>query len=148
MSFEKHSEKMGVTNCKHIKNVRNGRKNSLLTSILFLQEYGEMTEICNIEYISIHYKLPVVAEEVLEFIDVKYPEPEEECIDVDFEEVHVDCDHDEDNYCVNCAHIRDSKVDLVADQVINKNSWIISDTVFILFSRFIPQDMVSVMRIP
>ena len=91
-----------------------------------------MTEICNIEYISIHYKLPVVAEEVLEFIDVKYPEPEETCIDVDFEEVHVECDHDEDNYCVKCAHIRDSKVDLVADQVINNNCYNISNSMFLL----------------
>ena len=74
-------------------------------------------EYCDIEEISFHYKLPVVAEEVLELVTVEYPEPNEECIDVDLDELHVDCKHSADDYCIDCAHIRDSKEDVTADKV-------------------------------
>jgi len=100
VSFERHSEKMGITNCKHVKN-----------------GYGDLEEVCYIEEISFHYKLPVVAEEVLELITVEYPEPLEECIDVEIAEIDTKCDHDDDEYCVECAHIRDSKEDVTADKI-------------------------------
>ena len=93
-----------------------------------------MKEVCEIEYISVHFKLPIVAEEVnlrdcpayhcyhftlkvLELISVEYPEPEEECIEVELEEVTTECDHDTEDYCVGCAHIRDSKQGVTADKV-------------------------------
>ena len=92
-----------------------------------------MKEVCQIEYISVHYKLPVVAEEVksewqyysatdclcqvLELISVEYPEPEEECVEAELEELSTECDHDTDDFCVGCAHIRDSKQDVTADKV-------------------------------
>merc|ERR1711874_616309 len=84
VSFERHSEKMAVTNCKHVKS-----------------DYGKVEEICEMQYVSQHYKLPIVAEEVLELVSVNYPEPKEK----------------QDDYCVMCAHIKDTSVQVEADQV-------------------------------
>ena len=55
-------------------------------------------------------------------ITVEYPEPLEECIDVEIAEIDTKCDHDDDEYCVECAHIRDSKEDVTADKVPNDQS--------------------------
>ena len=76
-----------------------------------------MTEVCDKEDISFHYKLPVVTEEVLELMTVEYPEPEEQCINVELDLVSVGCDHAEEEYCVGCAHIRDSGEPVTADKV-------------------------------
>ena len=97
------------------------------------QDYGKMKEVCVIEDISYHYKLPVLTKEieftnlcfvinsilfqVLELIAVEYPEPEEECIEVEFDDVAVSCVHNDDEYCVGCAHIRDSDQSLTADKI-------------------------------
>ena len=54
---------------------------------------------------------------MLELISVEYPEPEEECVEAELEELHTECDHDTDDFCVGCAHIRDSKQDVTADKV-------------------------------
>ena len=76
-----------------------------------------MQELCELEYVSFHYKLPVVAEEVLELVPVQYPEPEEECLEVETAEIETECRHKEDNHCVSCAHIRSSNQESSADQV-------------------------------
>ena len=55
--------------------------------------------------------------QVLELISVEYPEPEEECLEAELEELSTECDHDTDDFCVGCAHIRDSKQDVTADKV-------------------------------
>ena len=54
---------------------------------------------------------------MLELISVEYPEPEEECLEAELEELSTECDHDTDDFCVGCAHIRDSKQDVTADKV-------------------------------
>lgn len=100
VSFERHSEKMGVTNCKHVKS-----------------DYGQVEEICEIQYVSQHYKLPIVAEEVLELVPVNYPEPAEACQEFNFAIPDVECKEKQDDYCVMCAHIKDTSVEVVADQV-------------------------------
>merc|ERR1712055_1224769 len=100
VSFERHSEKMGVTNCKHVKS-----------------DYGKIEEVCEIQYVSQHYKLPIVEEEVLELVPVKYPEPEEACQEFNFEVPDVECKDKEDDFCVMCAHIKDTSVEVQADQV-------------------------------
>jgi len=100
VSFERHSEKMGITNCKHIKS-----------------DYGQVEEVCEIQYVSQHYKLPIVEEEVLELVPVTYPEPEEACTSFDFGIPATECNEKQDDYCVMCAHIRDTKVEVQADQV-------------------------------
>ena len=43
--------------------------------------------------------------QVLELIPVQYPEPEEECREVDLAELGVECRHQEEEYCVQCASI-------------------------------------------
>ena len=48
---------------------------------------------------------------------MEYPEPEEECLEAELEELSTECDHDTEEYCVDCAHIRDSKQDVTADKV-------------------------------
>ena len=48
---------------------------------------------------------------------MEYPEPEEECLEAELEELSTECDHDTEDYCVGCAHIRDSKQDVTADKV-------------------------------
>merc|ERR1712002_42633 len=100
VSFERHSEKMGVTNCKHVKS-----------------DYGKVEEICEIQYVSQHYKLPIVEEEVLELVNVSYPEPEEKCRDFNFGIPETKCQEKQDDYCVMCAHIKDKTVQVEADQV-------------------------------
>merc|ERR1712055_1230802 len=100
VSFERHSEKMGVTNCKHVKS-----------------DYGKIEEVCEIQYVSQHFKLPIVEEEVLELVPVKYPEPEEACQEFNFEVPDVECKDKEDDFCVMCAHIKDTSVEVQADQV-------------------------------
>merc|ERR1711892_567080 len=100
VSFERHSEKMGVTNCKHVKS-----------------DYGKVEEICEIQYVSQHYKLPVVEEEVLELVSVNYPEPKEACTGFNFAIPETECKEKQDDYCVMCAHIKDTKVQVEADQV-------------------------------
>ena len=55
--------------------------------------------------------------QVLELIPVQYPEPEEECLEVELAELGVECSHHEEEYCVQCAHIRDSGEVLTADKV-------------------------------
>jgi len=100
VSFERHSEKMGVTNCKHVKS-----------------DYGQVEEICEIQYVSQHYRLPIVEEEVLELVPVTYPEPDEKCENFSFKIPTVECKEEQDDYCVMCAHIRDKKVEVTADQV-------------------------------
>jgi len=100
VSFERHSEKMGVTNCKHVKS-----------------DYGKVEEICEIQYVSQHYKLPIVEEEVLELVTVNYPEPEEKCEDFNFGIPETECQEKQDDYCVMCAHIKDKTVQVEADQV-------------------------------
>jgi len=100
VSFERHSEKMGVTNCKHVKS-----------------DYGKIEEVCEIQYVSQHFKLPIVEEEVLELVPVKYPEPEEACQEFNFQIPEVTCKETQDNFCVMCAHIKDTSVEVEADQV-------------------------------
>ena len=54
------------------------------------QEYGDIQEVCTLELSSFHYKLPVVEEQVLELVPVLYPEPEEECLEVETaEDIHL-----------------------------------------------------------
>ena len=48
---------------------------------------------------------------------MEYPEPEEECLETELEELSTECDHDTEDFCVGCAHIRDSKQDVTADKV-------------------------------
>ena len=91
-----------------------------MTSTLY-QEYGDMQELCELEYVSFHYKLPVVAEEVLELVPVQYPEPEEECLEVETAKIETECRDKEDNHCVSCAHIRSSHQESSADQVHQTN---------------------------
>ena len=55
--------------------------------------------------------------QVLELIPVQYPEPEEECLEGELAELGVECSHHEEEYCVQCAHIRDSGEVLTADKV-------------------------------
>jgi len=100
VSFERHSEKMGVTNCKHVKT-----------------DYGKVEEICEIQYVSQHYKLPIVEEEVLELVNVSYPEPKEDCEEFNFGIPETECQEKQDDYCVMCAHIKDKTVQVEADQV-------------------------------
>jgi hypothetical protein len=107
---------MGVTNCKHVKSVRS-LDDIHETSQNMFQDYGQVEEICEIQYVSQHYKLPIVAEEVLELVPVKYPEPEEACQEFNFAIPDVECKEKQDDYCVMCAHIKDTKVEVVADQV-------------------------------
>merc|ERR1711887_381717 len=100
VSFERHSEKMGVTNCKHVKS-----------------DYGKVEEVCEIQYVSQHYKLPIVEEEVLELVSVNYPEPKEACTEFNFGIPETKCQEKQDDYCVMCAHIKDKTVQVEADQV-------------------------------
>jgi len=100
VSFERHSEKMGVTNCKHVKS-----------------DYGKVEEVCEIQYVSQHYKLPIVEEEVLELVSVNYPEPKEACTEFNFGIPETKCVEKQDDYCVMCAHIKDKTVQVEADQV-------------------------------
>jgi len=100
VSFERHSEKMGITNCKHVKS-----------------DYGQVEEVCEIQYVSQHFKLPIVEEEVLELVPVKYPEPEEACQEFNFQIPEVTCKEQQDHFCVMCAHIKDTSVEVQADQV-------------------------------
>lgn len=100
VSFERHSEKMAVTNCKHVKS-----------------DYGKVEEICEIQYVSQHYKLPIVSEEVLELVSVNYPEPKEACTEFNFAVPGTECKEKQDDYCVMCAHIKDTSVQVEADQV-------------------------------
>merc|ERR1719309_1685156 len=100
VSFERHSEKMGVTNCKHVKS-----------------DYGKVEEVCEIQYVSQHYKLPIVEEEVLELVSVNYPEPKEACTEFNFGIPETKCSEKQDDYCVMCAHIKDKTVQVEADQV-------------------------------
>ena len=81
------------------------------------QEYGDMQELCELEYVSFHYKLPVLTEEVLELVAVQYPEPEEECLEVDTAEIETECEHHEDDHCVSCAHLRGSRQENETDQI-------------------------------
>ena len=48
---------------------------------------------------------------------MEYPEPEEECLEAELEELSTGCDHDTEEYCVDCAHIRDSREEVTADKV-------------------------------
>ena len=82
-----------------------------------------MEEVCEIQYVSQHYKLPIVEEEVLELVPVTYPEPEEACTSFDFGIPATECNEKQDDYCVMCAHIRDTKVEVQADQVWKKRTW-------------------------
>ena len=116
VSFERHSEKMAVTNCKHVKSVRPAAEIHNITWDM-LQDYGKVEEICEIQYVSQHYKLPIVEEEVLELVSVNYPEPKEACTEFNFAVPETECKEKQDDYCVMCAHIKDTSVQVEADQV-------------------------------
>ena len=57
--------------------------------------------MCKVELSSFHYKLPLVWEEVLELVPVNYPEPEEDCLQVETEEIETECGHQEEKYCMS-----------------------------------------------
>ena len=66
---------------------------------------------------------------------MEYPEPEEECLEAELEELSTECDHDTEDYCVGCAHIRDSKQDVTADKVSPlKNSGFLTEILQVGFS--------------
>ena len=73
--------------------------------------------MCEIQYVSQHYKLPIVEEEVLELVSVNYPEPKEACTEFNFGIPETKCVEKQDDYCVMCAHIKDKTVQVEADQV-------------------------------